>query len=54
MHLQESTLFDLDLQAKVTLHVAQCPLHHLTYAPIEFEDMSKALGVEAFTTKFNI
>ena len=50
MHLQESTLFDLDLQVKVTLNVAQCPLHHVTYAPIEFEvATSKALGGEAFT-----
>ena len=53
MHLQESTLFDLDLQVKVTLNVAQCPLHHVTYAPTEFEvTTSKALG-EAFTRKFN-
>ena len=37
MHLQESTLFDVDLQVKVTLNVAQCPLHHVTYAPTEFE-----------------
>ena len=50
MHLQESTLFDLDLQVKVTLNVAQCPLHHVTYAPTEFEvTTSKALGGEAFT-----
>ena len=55
MHLQESTLFDLDLKVKVTLNVAQCPLHHVTYAPTEFEiTMSKALGGEAFTRKFNI
>ena len=50
MHLQESTLFDLDLQVKVTLNVAQCPLHHVTYAPTELEvTTSKALGGEAFT-----
>ena len=50
MHLQESTLFDLDLQVKITLNVAQCPLHHVTYAPTEFEvTTSKALGGEAFT-----
>ena len=52
MHLQESTLFDLDLQVKVTLNVAQCPLHHVTYTPTEFEvTTSKALGGEAFTKK---
>ena len=50
MHLQERTLLDLDLQVKVTLNVAQCPLHHVTYAPTEFEvATSKALGGEAFT-----
>ena len=36
MHLQESTLFDLN--------VAQCPLHHVTYATTEIEvSTSKAL-----------
>ena len=40
---------------KVTLNVAQCPLHHVTYAPTEFEvTTSKALEGEAFTRKFNI
>ena len=58
MHLQENTLFDIDLGVKVTqnvaqyprhhveekmhlqentLNVAQCPLHHVTNAPTEFE-----------------
>ena len=55
MQLQESTFFDFDLQVKVTLNVAQYPLHHETYAPTEFEvTMSKALGGEAFTKKINI
>ena len=55
MHLQENTLNDLDLQVKVTRNVAQCPLHHATYAPTEIEfTMSKALGGEALTRKFNI
>ena len=36
-HLQENTLFDLDLGVKVTWNVVQCPLHHVTYAPTEFE-----------------
>ena len=50
MHLQRSALFDLELQVKVTLNVAQCPLHHVTYAPTEFEvTTSKALGGETFT-----
>ena len=55
MHLQENTLNALDLQVRVTRNVAQCPLHHVTYAPTEFEvTTSKALGGEAFTRKFNI
>ena len=37
MHLQENTLFYLDLWVKVIRNVAQCPLHHVTYAPTEFE-----------------
>ena len=37
MHLQENTLFELDLWVKVTPNAAQCPLHHVTYAPTEFE-----------------
>ena len=37
MHLQENTLFDLDLWVKVTRHVAMCPLHNVTYVPSEFE-----------------
>ena len=50
IHLQENTLLD-----KVTRNVAQCPLHHVTYAPTEFEvTTSKALGGKAFTRKFNV
>ena len=45
----------LTLTFKVTQDVAQCPLHHVTYAPSEFEvTTSKAFGGEAFTRKFNI
>ena len=40
---------------KKVQNVAQCPLHHVTYATTEFEvTTSKALGGEAFTRKFNI
>ena len=46
MHLQENTLFDFDLWVKVTHNVANCPLHHVTYAPTEFE--------VTFIRKFNI
>ena len=45
MHLQENTLFDLDLWVKVTRNVAQCPLHHVPYVHTEFEvTTSKGLG----------
>ena len=37
MHLQENTLFDIDLGVKVTQNVAQYPQHHVTYAPAEFD-----------------
>ena len=54
MHLQENTLFDLDLRVKVIQNIAQCPPDHVTYAPTEFEvTTSKGLGGEAFTRKFN-
>ena len=33
MHLQENTLYDLDLVVKVTQNVVQCPPNHMTYAP---------------------
>ena len=47
MHLQENTLFDLDLGVNVTGNVAQYPLHHVTYAPTEFEvTTSEGLGGE--------
>ena len=55
MHLQENTLFDLDLWVKLTRNVAQFPLHHVTYASTEFEvTTSKGLGGDAFTRNFNI
>ena len=55
MHLQENTSFYLDLWVKVTRNAAQCHLHHVTYAPTEFEvTTSKGLGGNAFTRKFNI
>ena len=37
MHLQENTLYDLDLVVKVTQNVVQCPLNHMTYAPAKFK-----------------
>ena len=47
MHLQESTLFDLD-HTNVTMY----PPHHASYAPAGFEvTKSKGLGGYAFTRK---
>ena len=48
MHLQEMTLYDLDL--KVTQNVAQYPPHHVTYASAKFEVViSNGIGEDAFT-----
>ena len=37
IHLQENTLFNLDLGVKITGNVVQYPLHHVTYAAVKFE-----------------
>ena len=37
MHLQENTLFDLDLGISVNKIVAQYPLYHVTYAATKSE-----------------
>ena len=48
MHLQENTLFDLDV--KVTQNVAIYPLHHVTNAAIKFEvARSNGLGGDTIT-----
>ena len=53
IHLHENTFFDLD--GKVTRNFAQYPLHHVTYAPANFEvAMSNGLGGDAFTRKYTI
>ena len=55
MHLDENTLFDLDLGVKVTQDVAQYPLHHVTYSDTKFEiATSNNLGEDAFTSKYTI
>ena len=55
MYLQEIHHLTLALGVKITVKVAQCPLHHVTYAPTEFEvTTSKGLGGEAFKRKYNI
>ena len=37
MHLQENTLFDLDIRVKVTENVFQYLLHHVTNAPVKLK-----------------
>ena len=50
MHLQENTLFDLDLGVKVTRNVTQYPLHHVIYAPTQFQvATSNGLGEDTIT-----
>ena len=50
MHLQEITLFDLDLGVKVKQNVAQYSRHHVTYLGTKFKvAMSNGLGGDAFT-----
>ena len=52
MHLQENTLYDLNLVVEVTQNVVQCPPNHKTYAPAKFEvAMSNSLGEDGFTIK---
>ena len=49
MHLQEITLFDLD----VTRNVAQYPLHYVTYLVTKFEvAMSNGKIEDAFTRNY--
>ena len=50
MHLQENTLYDLDLVVKVTQNVVQCPPNHMTYAPAKVAT-SNSLGEDGFTRK---
>ena len=55
MHLQENTLYDLDLVVKVTQNVGQCPPNHMIYAPAKFEvATSNSLGEDGFTRKYII
>ena len=46
----EGDAFDLDLVVNVTWHVAQSPLHHVTYLGTKFESAtSNGLGGDSFT-----
>ena len=53
MHLQESSLFDLDLGVKVTRNIAQYPLHHVTYSATKFE-VTTSSGLEGDTFTRNV
>ena len=57
MHLQENTLYDLDLDLvlKVTQNVVQCPPNHMTYVPAKFEvATSNSLGEDGFTKLYDL
>ena len=55
LHLEENTVFDLDLSIKVTHTVAKYPLHHVTYSHAKFEvATSKGLGRDALAIKYII
>ena len=55
MHLQENTLYDLDLVIKVTQNVNQYPPNYITFVPAKFEvSTSNSLGEDAFTRKYII
>ena len=54
MHVNENTLVDLDLGVNVTGNNAQSPLHHVTYAPTQFEvTISKMLRSICIYTKIH-
>ena len=43
-------IFDLDLEVKVTWNVVQYPLHHVSYAPVNFEvTLFNGLGGDRIT-----
>ena len=55
MHLQENSIFDLDLGVKVARNVTQYPLHHVTYPAPKLEvATSNRLGRDTNTRKYII
>ena len=55
MHLQENTLYGLDLVVKVTQNVVQYPPNHMTYVPAKFEGArTNSLGENRFTRNYSI
>ena len=56
MHLQENSIFGIELGVKVTVtrNIAQYPLRHVTYSATKFEVVtSNGLGRDTFTKKYN-
>ena len=55
MHLQENTLYDLDLVVKVTQNVFRYPPNHMTYLHAKFEvATSNSIGEDRYTRKYII
>ena len=55
MHLQENSMFYLDLGVKVSRNVAQYPLHYVAYSATKFEVATfNRLGGDTFTRKYII
>ena len=55
MQLQENSIFDLDLGAKVTRNVAQNPLYYVIYSATKSKvATSNRLGGDTFTRKYII
>ena len=55
MHLQENTLYDLELVVKVIQNAVQYPPNHMTYTPVKFEvATSNSFGEDGFTRKYII
>ena len=52
MHLQENTLFDIDLWVKVSRNVSQYPLHHVNYQTTKYE-AATSIGSGGETFKRN-
>ena len=55
MHIQENTLFEFDLEVKMTHSVAEYPQHNVTYAPAKFEvATTNSLGADPLTRNYII
>ena len=54
MHLQENTLYDLNLLVKATHNVVQYSSNHITYAPAKFKVATSNSIEDGFTKKYII